>query len=143
MKNNDVNVVFIPSRIPSENHEYHAILSFIANILPYLLLITILFRNCYGIYHTVCLFYRNDIVIFRFYVNSCYTRHLYLLDLVRFGGAPPTDGSREETFRLAESFAERLGRYKMEEGGTDSLDGLLRGAITRKSAETASGTTRK
>jgi hypothetical protein len=63
--------------------------------------------------------------------------------LVRFGGAPPTDGSREETFRLAESFAERLGRYKMEEGAADSLDGLLRGAITRKSAETASGTTRK
>jgi hypothetical protein len=61
---------------------------------------------------------------------------------VRFGGAPPTDGSREETFRLAESFAERLGRYKMEEGA-DSLDGLLRGAITRKSAETASGMTRK
>jgi hypothetical protein len=66
-----------------------------------------------------------------------------LLDLVRFGGAPPTDGSREETFRLAESFAERLGRYKMEEGAADSLDGLLRGAITRKSAETASGMTRK
>jgi|688.fasta_scaffold2304154_1 hypothetical protein len=82
-------------------------------------------------------------VIFPFYVNCCYTRYLYLSDLVRFGGAPPTDGSREETFRLAESFAERLGRYKMEESATDSLDGLLRGAITRKSAETASGVTRK
>ena len=56
-------------------------------------------------------------------------------DQVRFGGVPPTDDSREETFRLAESFAERLGRYQRDEAAdASSLDGLLRGVRARGSS---------
>jgi hypothetical protein len=55
-------------------------------------------------------------------------------DQVRFGGVPRTDDSREETFRLAESFAERLGRYKdYQKEEAESLDGLLRDVLARGS----------
>lgn len=45
------------------------------------------------------------------------------LDVVRFGGQPPpVDESREQTFRLADDFAERIGQFKVEESDLSLIE---------------------
>ena len=45
------------------------------------------------------------------------------LDVVRFGGQPPpVDDSREQTFRLADDFAERIGQFKVEESDLSLIE---------------------
>ena len=45
------------------------------------------------------------------------------LDVVRFGGQPPpVDESREQTFRLADDFADRIGQFKVDESDLSLIE---------------------